>query len=114
MRGRDVSGPTAVVNSVAKLDAMAGDNYVFNFRLLPAMVKTIEGREKVTELIKTFFAKGGYQIQMNIVDSEVLRAAQASPSDYSDIVVRLGGYSAYFVDLTQSMQEEQIERTAHG
>ncbi len=114
MRGRDISGPTAVVNSVAALDAMAGDNYVFNFRILPSMVKSIEGRDKVMTLVQSLFDQEGYQIQMNILDSEVLRAAQASPDDYSDVVVRLGGYSAYFVDLTQSMQEEQIERTAHG
>lgn len=111
MNGLDVKGPTAVLNSVCKLDPFATRSYVLNQRLMPQIVASEEGRKKVGTLIQSFFDREGYQIQFNIMDTATLRDAQQHPERYKDLVVRLGGYSSYFVDLAPVVQEEIINRT---
>ena len=78
------------------------------------MVQGEVGNKILGGLVQGFFAKGGSQVQFNILDSEVLQAARKSPEDHRDLVVRISGYSAYFNDLTEEMKDELIIRSLHG
>jgi formate C-acetyltransferase len=112
--GTDLRGPTAVINSVAKMPTMliTGGN-LLNQRLHPGCVATAEGRLKLAALIRTLFEKKGWHIQFNVVSSETLRAAQRQPEKYRDLVVRVAGYSALFNNLEPATQEDIIARTEH-
>ena len=72
------------------------------------------GTRNLTSFIKAFMARGGYEVQFNVVDAETLKAAQRNPDSYRSLVVRVWGFSAYFVTLTKAYQDEIIARTAHG
>jgi formate C-acetyltransferase len=113
--GRDVHGPTAMLRSVARLPGclMAGTP-VLNLRLHPRLLNHQEGRERCVDLVRTFFDLGGLQIQITAADREVLRAAQRDPESHRDLIVRIGGYSEYFTQLSPALQETVIERTEHG
>jgi formate C-acetyltransferase len=108
--GNALSGPTAVANSVTKLPLKRiynGTNLNMRFpgnRIAP---------ESLEAFIKGYFQRKGSQVQFNMVDSEVLLAAQKQPKDYRDLVVRISGYSAHFVGLSETAQDEIIERTAY-
>ena len=109
------SGPTAVLNSVAKLDAARSwqCGYQVNVRFQNAMLSEQTNREKVRARLNVYFAKGGQELQINAIDTEMLRAAQKNPGQYRDLVVRVAGFSEFFVNLTPEMQEEIIARTMH-
>jgi formate C-acetyltransferase len=111
--GADRRGPTAVIKSLAKMDQAKSGGTLLNQRFLPSVVKDQEGIEKLCHLIRTYFNLGGHHIQFNIVDSQTLRQAQKTPDDYRDLLVRVAGYSDYFVDLDADHQEEIIARTEH-
>ena len=111
--GADRNGPTAVIKSLAKMDQAKSGGTLLNQRFLPSVVKDQEGIEKLCHLIRTYFNLGGHHIQFNIVDSQTLRQAQKTPDDYRDLLVRVAGYSDYFVDLDADHQEEIIARTQH-
>ncbi len=111
--GADRKGPTAVIKSLAKMDQAKSGGTLLNQRFLPSVVKDQEGIEKLCHLIRTYFNLGGHHIQFNIVDSQTLRQAQKTPGDYRDLLVRVAGYSDYFVDLDADHQEEIIARTEH-
>ena len=112
--GRDQNGPTALLKSVTRIDhSLAPGTLILNLRLAPAMVKTPATREKVVQLIRTFFRLGGMQIQINVVDQQTLIAARQNPEAYRDLIVRVGGYSEYFTHLDPVLQETIIERIAH-
>ena len=111
--GADRKGPTAVIKSLAKMDQAKSGGTLLNQRFLPSVVKDQEGIEKLCHLIRTYFNLGGHHIQFNIVDSQILRQAQKAPDDYRDLLVRVAGYSDYFVDLDADHQEEIIARTQH-
>ena len=111
--GADRKGPTAVIKSLAKMDQAKSGGTLLNQRFLPSVVKDQEGIEKLCHLIRTYFNLGGHHIQFNIVDSQTLRQAQKTPDDYRDLLVRVAGYSDYFVDLDADHQEEIIARTEH-
>jgi len=111
--GADRNGPTAVVKSLAKMDQAKSGGTLLNQRFLPSVLKDQEGIEKLCHLIRTYFNLGGHHIQFNIVDSQTLRQAQKTPDDYRDLLVRVAGYSDYFVDLDADHQEEIIARTEH-
>jgi formate C-acetyltransferase len=112
--GADRQGPTAVVKSVAKLDHMKASNgTLLNVRFNPDVLKTDEQIENFMTIIRTFFELGGWHVQFNVVSTETLRAAQKDPQEYKDLLVRVAGYSAFFVDLDQSLQENIIARTEH-
>ncbi|MDD5713073.1 MAG: pyruvate formate lyase family protein, partial [Smithellaceae bacterium] len=108
--GNELSGPTAVMNSVAKLPQSRLYNGA-NLNMRFSGRRTDTG--KLVSLVKTFFQKGGMQIQFNMVDSQTLRAAQAKPEKYRDLVVRVSGYSALFTGLTETAQDEIISRTEY-
>lgn len=112
--GADLEGPTAVVKSVAKLDHIKASNgTLLNMKFNPDILQTDEQIEKFMAVIRTYFELGGWHVQFNVVSAETLRAAQKSPQDYKDLLVRVAGYSAFFVDLDRSLQENIIARTEH-
>jgi pyruvate-formate lyase len=77
----------------------------------PTSVRGKEGTDKLRQFVSTFFDEGGMQIQYNVVDSDTLRKAQATPEEYRDLVVRVAGFSAYFVELCKDLQDDLISRT---
>jgi pyruvate-formate lyase len=114
-QGRDTHGPTAMLRSVARLaQDLAPGTLVVNLRFLPHLLETAENREKVRDLVRTYFGLGGMQLQVNVVDQDLLRDALAHPERHADLVVRVGGYSEYFNRLERRVQESLLERTAHG
>ena len=110
--GRNVSGPTATMKSVAKLDHVKVTNgSVLNMRFNPSALNGEANLRRFASLIRTFCETGGFLVQFNIVDAETLRAAQREPEKYKDLLVRVATYSAYFVELSPEMQEDVIGRT---
>lgn len=113
--GCDRNGPTSTVRSVAKLDHREYQNgSIFNMTVTPSMLDGETNRRKFADIISTFFRMGGFQMQFNVMDAAVLRDAQAHPELYRDLIVRVAGYCAYFVEQTPRVQDQIIERTAHG
>ena len=114
-QGRNVSGITATLKSVAGLDYKKLQNgSVLNIRIDPDAVKTQEKREKLATLIRSFHAMGGYLVQFNIVSTETLKEAQKHPEQYKDLLVRVSTYSAYFVELSEQLQNDIIARLSFG
>ena len=112
MPGTDVNGPTALVMSAAKgVDAVKWCATHMNMKLPPDQLKTRKGRDNVLNLVKTLFDNGGYHIQFNVLDTDILRDAQKHPEKYRDLVVRVAGFSAFFTQLHVGVQNEIIERT---
>ena len=109
--GADRNGPTAVIKSLAKMDQARSGGTLLNQRFLPSMLSTDKDLEKLAGLIKTYFSLGGHHIQFNVVDTKTLRAAQKTPEAFRNLLVRVAGYSDYFVDLDRDHQEEIISRT---
>ena len=87
------------------------DGIALNLRLHPSVVSNDEGIAKVVAMTKAYFANGGMETQYNVVDTATLRKAQEDPSAYKDLVVRIAGYSAYFVDMSKDLQNDIIART---
>jgi len=113
-QGTDVSGPTATVKSVATLEHInLAQGTIFNMRMHPAALETKAGMLKWANLVRTYFDLGGWEIQFNVVDAQTLRAAQKNPEQYKDLVVRVVGYSAFFVELDKAVQDDIISRTEH-
>jgi len=112
--GADRKGPTAVIKSLGKMDQIKSGGTLLNQRFLPDVLEGEGGIEKLAHLIRTYFRLNGHHIQFNIIDSQTLRNAQAAPDDYRDLLVRVAGYSDYFVDLDRHHQEEIIARTGQG
>ena len=109
--GADRNGPTAVIKSLSKMDQIRSGGTLLNQRFLPSVLEGNEGIENLAHLIRAYFRLNGHHIQFNVVDSSTLRKAQAAPDDYRDLLVRVAGYSDYFVDLDRHHQEEIIART---
>jgi len=111
--GRDVKGPTAALRSVAKVDLVRAPNGVIvNQRLAPGLLATEAGCLKMSQLLRSFVEVGGFHWQFNVVSTAVLLAAQEHPEQYRDLVVRVAGYSAFFVDLSRPAQDAIIQRSA--
>jgi formate C-acetyltransferase len=112
--GADRNGPTAVILSLGKMDQVKSGGTLLNMRFLPSILQSDQDLDKLAQLIRTYFRMNGHHIQFNVVDTDTLRRAQAEPDDYRDLLVRVAGYSDYFVDLDQHHQEEIISRTAQS
>ncbi|MBI4518131.1 MAG: hypothetical protein HY699_20200 [Deltaproteobacteria bacterium] len=110
-QGCDVKGPTATMNSVTKLDNMFIEGPLLNMKFAPGMLKKKEGAHKFAELMGTYFDKGGFHVQFNILDKATLLEAKKHPEQYRNLVVRVAGYSAFWVELTPAVQDEIISRT---
>ena len=114
MMGRDTSGPTATVKSVASMGQSAfHDGALFNLRFDPKGVEGEKGLASIEAVIRTYFKHGGEHIQINVVDTATLRDAQVHPELHKGLMVRVAGYMAYFTELDKSAQDTIIYRTAH-
>ena len=113
-QGMDRLGPTAILQSLGKLphDCIDGGT-LLNIKLTPAVVAGEEGKRRLSAFLKTFLDLDVFHIQFNVVSHEVLRCAQRAPEDYKSLLVRVAGYSAYFVELSREIQEDILSRTAH-
>jgi len=110
--GADRLGPTASLNSVAALNHQRFANGInLNLKFSARTLAGENGRTLLGGLVRGYFKKGGMQVQVNVLDSSVLLAARENPENYRNLLVRISGYSAYFVDLTPEMQQEIIDRT---
>ena len=112
--GKDLKGPTAVVKSMGKIDheeILGG--VTFNLRLDPAVFKNGDMR-RLADLVRTFVDLKIFHMQINVVASDTLKAAQENPDEYNDLVVKVAGYNAFFTKLTRPLQDSIIARTAHG
>ncbi|MBW2271435.1 MAG: hypothetical protein JRH16_23015, partial [Deltaproteobacteria bacterium] len=114
MRGQDKHGPTAVYRSVIKAGFRESLYNTLNQRVPPSAVKSPETMEKLVGLTQRYMENGGMHTQYNIVDTETMLRAQQAPEEHKDLVVRIGGFSAYFVQLTKAMQDDVIMRTEQG
>jgi formate C-acetyltransferase len=113
VQGADRTGPTGVLKSAAKMDHLKTGGTLLNQKFTPALLKDEAGLTHLTQLVRTYFKLDGHHIQFNVVDAKTLRAAQEHPDQYRDLIVRVAGYSDYFCDLSQALQEEIIARTEH-
>ena len=115
VQGRDRNGPTAVCISATCYDHKKFVNGVcLNLRIHPSALNGEDGKQKLRQLTQAYFNRGGLEIQYNIVDAETMRAAQKDPESYRDLVVRIAGYSAYFVELGRDGQDDLIRRTENS
>lgn len=111
-QGADTKGPTAIIKSVSKLNVEAMSlGMAHNFKILQGFLDTPEGENGLITLLRTASILGNGQMQFNYVDNELLRKAQENPEKYRDIIVRVAGYCAYFVELCKEVQDEIISRT---
>lgn len=109
--GADTNGPTSVIKSLGKLDQTKSGGTLLNVRFVPSLLKRDEDLKKLVSLIRAYFSMGGHHIQFNIVDTQTLLDAQETPENYKDLLVRVAGYSDYFNDMTEQLQNEIIART---
>lgn len=113
--GYDVNGPTALLKSVAKLPLwLAAGTPVLNLRFQKSLFANRDVLAKMASLVRSFFSQGGMQAQISVLDAAELRAAQANPEPYRDLIVRIGGYSEYFNALDKELQDSVISRTEYG
>ena len=113
VQGADRKGPTAVLKSASKIDHVRTGGTLLNQKFCPELLHNDNGISKVAQLVRSYFRMDGHHIQFNVVNAETLRQAQNRPDDYRDLIVRVAGYSDYFVNLTEALQEEIIRRTEH-
>jgi formate C-acetyltransferase len=114
-QGLDKNGPVSTMNSVACLDhGKFANGTLLNMKFHPKSVEGDGGLQKLRHLVQTFFEKGGMHLQYNVVSSDTLREAQKNPEDHKDLVIRIAGFSAYFVELYPELQNDLIRRTDIG
>jgi formate C-acetyltransferase len=111
VQGADRRGPTAVLKSAAKIDHIKTGGTLLNQKFTPQVLADDEGIEKLIHLVRSYFRMDGHHIQFNVVGADVLKEAQKHPEKYRDLIVRVAGYSDYFVDLGVALQNEIIKRT---
>jgi formate C-acetyltransferase len=110
-KGADILGPTAVIKSAAKIDQLKTGGALLNQKFTPQMVTGEDGISNLATLIRSYFAMDGHHMQFNVIDKATLLAAQQTPADYTDLIVRVAGYSDYFNNLDRALQDEIINRT---
>lgn len=113
VQGADRQGPTSVIKSASKMDHTKTGGTLLNLKFTPQVLEGEEGIDKLAQLIRSYFKLGGHHIQFNVVDAETLREAKKHPEQYRDLIVRVAGYSDYFIDLSEALQDEIIARTEH-
>ena len=106
------NGPTGIARSILALNpSNFGNGLQFNMKFHPSSLKDEQGTQKMKQFIKSFFGQGGMQLQYNIVDADTLKQAKEKPEEHRDLVVRVAGFSAYFVELYEDLQNEIITRS---
>lgn len=113
VQGSDTQGPTAVLKSAARMDHARTGGTLLNLKFTPAVLDDEGALDRLSHLVRGYFALDGHHLQFNVVTAETLRKAQAHPEQYRDLIVRVAGYSDYFCDLTKALQDEIIARTEH-
>ena len=113
VQGADRHGPTAVVRSAAKMDHIKTGGTLLNMKFTPSLLQDETGINAVASLVRGYFKMDGHHVQLNVVQAETLRRAQANPAAHRDLIVRVAGCSDYFCDLSEELQEEIIARTEH-
>ena len=113
VQGADTNGPTAALRSAAKIDHLQTGGTLLNQKFMPGLLNSAKGKEAMVHLIRSYFAMDGHHVQFNVVDLKTLEDARHHPENHRDLIVRVAGYSDYFVDLTPELQEEIMARTAH-
>jgi formate C-acetyltransferase len=111
VQGADIKGPTAVIQSAAKIDHLKTGGTLLNQKLSPTMLDDDTGLNKLVSLIRTYFKLDGHHLQFNVISADTLRDAKIHPEKYRDLIVRVAGYSDYFNDLGEELQDEIIKRT---
>ena len=114
VQGMDINGPTAVIKSAAKIDHLRTGGTLLNQKFTPNLLSNEEGIIKLAHLIRAYFQMDGHHIQFNVVSADTLRAAQKNPEKYGNLIVRVAGYSDYFINLGSDLQDEIIRRTEHA
>ncbi|MBN2433571.1 MAG: glycyl radical protein [Acidobacteria bacterium] len=114
VQGADRHGPTGVIKSVGKMDHLRTGGTLLNMKFMPQLLADDDGIRKLAQLVRAHFRMDSHHVQFNVVSADVLRDAQAQPEKYRDLIVRVAGYSDYFVDLGTELQNEIIRRTAHS
>ena len=113
-QGKDVNGPTALINSVTAFPMVRAQNgMVMDLKFLPDVIEGETGSNALRSLITSYFRKGGMEVQVSAVSPETLRDAQRRPEEHADLIVRVSGFSAYFTSLRKTTQDEIIERTSN-
>lgn len=110
-QGADRKGPSAVIKSAAKIDHLRTGGTLLNQKFTPSLLEDEKGLDSLVQLIRSYFRMDGHHIQFNVVTADTLRKAQKHPEDYKDLIVRVAGYSDYFNDLGEELQDEIIRRT---
>jgi formate C-acetyltransferase len=113
VQGVDRHGPTAVMKSASKMDHRRTGGTLLNQKFTPHLLADEAGLDRLVQVIRTYFRLAGHHIQFNVIDAATLREAQRHPEQHRDLIVRVAGYSDYFCDLSQALQEEIIARTEH-
>ncbi len=113
VQGADRKGPSAVLKSASKIDHIKTGGTLLNQKFTPSFFKDDNSMNKIINLIRGYFRLDGHHIQFNVVDAETLKKAKKEPEKYRDLIVRVAGYSDYFVDLVEELQDEIIKRTEH-
>lgn len=113
-QGADSQGPTSVIRSASKIDHLRTGGTLLNQKFSPRFFEDEDSYDCLTALIRSYFSLDGHHIQFNVVNAETLREAQKHPELYRDLIVRVAGYSDYFNDLGEDLQNEIILRTEHG
>ncbi|MGB8951542.1 MAG: trans-4-hydroxy-L-proline dehydratase [Candidatus Aminicenantales bacterium] len=111
VQGADTHGPTAVLKSAAKMDHVRTGGTLLNQKFTPQLLADDSGIDNLAHLIRSYFKMDGHHIQLNVVTAEMLRDAQKHPEKFRDLIVRVAGYSDYFADLSEDLQNEIIKRT---
>jgi formate C-acetyltransferase len=112
-QGRDMEGPTALMRSAMAIDQVPFQATLMNMKFDPSALKSEEDLRKMSMLIRTYFSQGGKHVQFNVVNREILQDSQKHPEKHGDLIVRVAGYSAYFVTLGKPVQDEIIDRTEY-
>lgn len=113
MQGMDTNGPTAALRSAMKIDQTPFMATLLNMKFHPTALASKDDLIKLSALVKTYFDLGGKHLQFNVIDKDTLIEAQQYPEKHRDLIVRVAGYSTYFVHLNKGVQDEIIARTEH-
>jgi formate C-acetyltransferase len=111
VQGADTNGPTAVMKSASRIDHLRTGGTLLNQKFTPQLLDNEKGIKSITKLIRGYFRLNGHHVQFNVVTAGTLRDAQKHPEKYRDLIVRVAGYSDYFNDLGETLQNEIIQRT---
>jgi formate C-acetyltransferase len=113
VQGADHQGPTSAIKSASRIDHIRTGGTLLNQKFTPSFFKDDESIARLGQLVRSYFRLIGHHVQFNVVSADILREAQKHPEKYRDLIVRVAGYSDYFNDLGEDLQNEIIRRTEY-